>query len=61
MVYLSQNLLLVGTQTGQLFVFCVKSEKLIGVNKAESADNSVTAIDVHALRPEYCCVGYAKG
>jgi hypothetical protein len=43
-------------------VYCLKTEKLLGTNKPETtSDNAVTAIDVHALRPEFCCVGYQKG
>jgi hypothetical protein len=63
-IFLAKNLLLIGTAQGHLYAYDTKTERQVGINKrdeSEFVDNAITAIDVHARRPDYCVVGYEKG
>ena len=63
-IAIQNEILLVGTSAGLLFAYNIKSEWPIGIHKEdgkEFIDNAITSIDIHARRPEYCVIGFARG
>jgi outer membrane protein assembly factor BamB len=61
---ISDDLLFIGNSEGQVWMFDAKSEEEYDTFSDKSKEflgNSVTAIDVHALRSEYIVLGYEKG
>ena len=63
-VGISENLVMVGNSEGQLQLFDRDNEQYYTTFSEKSKEfvgNSVTAIDVHPLRPEYVVLGFANG
>ena len=55
---------LVGTNTGFVYAFDMKSHNAVGIHKEDGKefnDNAVTCIDVHPRRPNFCVIGFEKG
>lgn len=61
---LTDSMVLMGNSEGSLMMFDRETERHLGTFSEKSKEfigNSVTAIDVHPLKPEFVVLGYERG
>jgi hypothetical protein len=63
-IAITNGLILIGNSEGHLWMFDRETEEeytSFSEKTKEFLGNSITAIDVHPLRPEYAVMGYERG
>lgn len=57
----NSEVFVVGTSTGVVYVFDIKTLLAVGIHKEDFSNVPVTSIDIHPRRPNYCVVGFEQG